>query len=111
MQTYAKLINGQLIYPPKNKINEDGSTTLRYDKDVTRLVADGYKPLVIESIEYNPEIQVIEATGSYEETEEAIIIKCTVRDKTEEELVEAIIYEDNLLENENTANGLTEAEE
>lgn len=96
--TYAKLKNGKLEYPPINKRNEDGSTTLRYDRNIERLIADGYKPVIAQEVEYDAETQALEFTGEYVETDDAIVMQYTVRDKTEEEMKEYVLTKEELQE-------------
>lgn len=64
---YAILENGVLKFPPKNKETEDGFI-FNYNKDVIRLLADGYKEFVEASKEIGKAYTI-----SYQETKTQII--------------------------------------
>lgn len=74
MTKYAKLINNQIQFPPKNK---DG--IINYNLDVERLIADGYKEFVevtrpttnrFYHIEYVNNVNNVAETIVYDETQE-----------------------------------------
>jgi hypothetical protein len=77
----AKLINGELIYPPNISARPDGSTVVGYPQREDLLIADGWK--VVEDVE-QPSTGLW--AGSWLESDAAITRVWTPREKTAEEL-------------------------
>jgi hypothetical protein len=77
----AKLINGELIYPPNVSARPDGSTVVGYPQREDLLIADGWK--VVEDVA-QPSTGLW--AGSWLESDAAITRVWTPREKTAEEL-------------------------
>ena len=78
MDLYGKLIDGVLEYAPKTYTLEDGRIICNFSNSPALMKRYGYKPIVDVQPEYDINIEYVIIVG-YEETEENIIVKYTVK--------------------------------
>ena len=81
---YGKLSNGILRYAPKDYITIDQVVIENFNENEELLLEYGYKFIVDNKPEYNPETQYLTLQG-YTELDESIICLYEVHDKPKEE--------------------------
>ena len=78
MDLYGKLIEGVLHYAPKTYTLDDGRIICNFNNSPALMKRYGYKPIVDVQPEYDINTEYVIIVG-YEETEENIIVKYTVK--------------------------------
>lgn len=78
MDLYGKLIEGVLHYAPKTYTLEDGRIICNFSNSPALMKRYGYKPILDVQPEYDINTEYVIIVG-YEETEENIIVKYTVK--------------------------------
>lgn len=77
---FAKIVNGVLIYAPKDYVKEDGTIIVDFYKLPDENMEYGYKPLIDTKPEYDEDTQYLTLIG-YSDDGEKIIVEYKVNDK------------------------------
>lgn len=85
---YYKVVNGELVKPPKNYRKKDGSVIINYDLNTEQLIKDGYREFADEEVQFYYNNQ-----NNNEVELESIENKSFSKLKVKEKLVELGIWE------------------
>lgn len=77
---YGKLIDGKLVYAPKNYLTDDNRMIFNFNNNVELMKNNGFKEILFDTLEYDVETQITVEDG-YEETDDIITVKYKVIDR------------------------------